>query len=63
MKVYIFKGRILHNNKEFVKGQACPDDMLAEMNSKGLVELLPEPVKPVEPVPAPAQPSDPRAKK
>ena len=52
-KQHVFKSPVIHGIKDkrhsFVKGQACPDELLSEMQAKGLVEALPEPVKPVEP--------------
>lgn len=48
-KIHIFKSRVLHDKKEFVKGQECPESMHKEMLAKGLIEPLPEAVKPVEP--------------
>jgi hypothetical protein len=50
-KKHVFKGRVLHNGQEFIKGQECPEELLPEMIKAGIVEKLPEPV---QPVPAPA---------
>ena len=48
-KEHVFKGSTHHNGKHYGKGEACPEKLLPELKAKGLVEPLPEPVKPVQP--------------
>lgn len=50
--MHVFKSNIIHGhgNKKsvsFMKGEECPKELHAEMEKKGLIEPLPEPVRPV----------------
>jgi hypothetical protein len=47
--MHVFKSHVIHNAVNFVKGQACPKELHDDMAKKGLIEALPEAVKPVEP--------------
>ncbi len=51
---HMFKGNVQHGEKgspptKYVKGDLCPDSIVDKMNKLGVIEVVPEPVKPTQP--------------